>query len=105
MLIRVLQTAVSVMDICVGNLETTFLALSNQRATMKRVIQEFWYQSDYCKYSADILLNCTTCSTPRTSIFLNCVNNIVNILLNNYSKSVSDVQHRTSVAKKALKFS
>lgn len=96
------QATHSIFNVCIcGEYEKAFLKLKNPKSTLLKLTVHFW---EIC-HLVNFPDKCMLCLKESTPTFLLCVNVLVNILLNNYSKAKSDnVKYSAVIAKRVAKF-
>lgn len=101
-LVSVLQLALSIMNVAVSSMENEFLSLKNQKRTLIQINKEHWPD---CEFAPEIYAKCVKCGKDYESIFLIALQSFVNILLNNYSKKLTETcKDIKSIQKKVQKF-
>ena len=110
--LQAFQAAHAIFTICISqDYEKTFLKIQYPKRFPLRAIFRYWEQYDVLQSlifryweQYDVLqslTNCNLCLQDSSTILLQCVSVLVNIMLNNYSKAKSDSIKYTSVITKS----
>ena len=101
-LVSVYQAAYGIFNICISaKFEKVFMSLKNQKQILFELISEFLDLSD--NFGFDSI--CMSCKKQKKECFIMCLRFLLNILLNNYTKSRNNkVKYLTALNKQMAKF-
>ena len=101
-LLHAFQASHAIFNICISeDFEKVFLKLSNPKYFLLQANLHYWENFDL--FSS--ITTCSLCLKQNSTILIQCVSVLANIMLNNYSKAKSDnIRYTAVIAKRAAKF-